>query len=135
MEFSGGNSQLKDSSTHASLATNDVARAERLAVEAGHRYDRVIWRGPIEVPGLIFPLIRAGLVSGYRPGDMAIGITAEAGQAVHDLMFNVNQEEGGAVIAGVDWKYSTGAPGKSPVGSTTLRLEDTQVAVQLGRRG
>ena len=135
--LSGGNSQFKG--TDRPVAGRDNRdQGERQCQEFLNRYDRMIFKGPVFLPGLTFPVPvgesgGGGYTedeAGYRPGDLVIGVVAEEGAAEHDYIPRPNDEEAGAVIAAVEWHYRS----DPPAALTTLRLEDAGLVVRRNLR-
>lgn len=124
--FSGGNSQWKDNPAFPTLARDSRDEAARSAREFVARYDRVTFRGPIQLSELRFPLFGPNGVSGYRPGDLLVGIMSEQAHSEHTLVPLPSESEFGAMIAGVAWQYRS----DPPAAGTTLLIEDAQQVVR-----
>lgn len=140
----GGNSQWNRSlypnaAVRPAQQRNDSERMVTDAVRLLAQTDRVRWRGPIMLAGIVLPGPRStdcstmpygdgGEIQGYRAGDVVEQIAAEdTSDPCHDLPLAVGGEGSGAVIAEVSLRYQL----DPPAFSTTLQLEDWRRAVSM----
>lgn len=95
---------------------------------------RIVHRGPIELPELVFPYeIDNENRSGWRPGDVVESIQAESDAGRwNSLQFLASEDSDGAVVAAVNWQWKQPAGEEAFGVSTRLQLEDVNRLVRFG---
>lgn len=126
--FSGGNSQFKGSSRPAK-PRDDTAAATQALYSSIYNSDRINNVGVITLPEIVFFYGNPDddqNNSGYRPGDLISGIFDVTGQdsGLWNYIVRANQQELGAMIGAISWKYSLGDPeGGGMASQTRITLE------------